>query len=184
MILSASLSGNYDFVIFDSLDGNSALFANVLHDIPVLCTRLIQIFSWNFGNIDIDLSKCLWRPRQKKILRRLKILRLIKYLFQAPSTPGQTLVKMYVWLIYLIDGVFSSVLNLKFNLVQHHSLEKQEKAFFFLQRENMSVWPPYFGCYALRQTDLSFSSQFKLSSMHKAVKTQVVSATKSNTEYQ
>ncbi len=59
MIFSASLSGNYDFVIFDLLDGNGALFANVLRDIPVLRTRLIQIFSWNFGNIAIDLSKCL-----------------------------------------------------------------------------------------------------------------------------
>lgn len=48
----------------------------------------------------------------------------------------------------------------------------------------MSVWLPYCGCYALRQTDLSFSSQFKSSSMYKAIKTQAAYVTKSNTEYQ
>ncbi len=37
VIFSASLSGSDDFVLFDSLDGNGALFANVLYDIPVLC---------------------------------------------------------------------------------------------------------------------------------------------------
>ncbi len=36
VIFSASLSENYDFVPFDSLDGSGALFANVLCDIPVL----------------------------------------------------------------------------------------------------------------------------------------------------
>ncbi len=35
-IFSASLSGSDDFVLFDSLDGNGALFANVLCNIPVL----------------------------------------------------------------------------------------------------------------------------------------------------
>lgn len=60
-----------------------------------------------------------------------------------------------------------------FNLDQHYIWEKQEKAFFFIsQIENMSVWPPYFHCYTLRQTDLSFSSQFKWIRTHQAIKTQ------------
>ncbi len=36
VIFSASLSGSDEFVLFDSLDGNGALFTNVLCDIPVL----------------------------------------------------------------------------------------------------------------------------------------------------
>ncbi len=36
VIFSASLSGSNAFVLMDSLDGNGALFANVLCDIPVL----------------------------------------------------------------------------------------------------------------------------------------------------
>ncbi len=39
VIFSASLSESDDFVLFDSLDENGALFANVLCDIPVLCIR-------------------------------------------------------------------------------------------------------------------------------------------------
>ncbi len=46
VIFSASLSGSDDFVLFDSLDGNGALFAYVLCDIPVLCISYIFIFEW------------------------------------------------------------------------------------------------------------------------------------------
>ncbi len=41
VIFCASLSGSDDFVLVDSLDGNGALFANVLCDIPVLRISLI-----------------------------------------------------------------------------------------------------------------------------------------------
>ncbi len=44
VIFSASLPGGDDFILFDSSDGNSVLFANVLCDIQVLCTSLILIF--------------------------------------------------------------------------------------------------------------------------------------------
>ncbi len=47
MIFSGSLSGSDNFVLVDSLDGNGALFANVLCNIPVLRISLIRIF----GNI-------------------------------------------------------------------------------------------------------------------------------------
>ncbi len=44
VIFSASLPGSDDFVLFDSLDGNSAVFAYVLCDITILRISLIQIF--------------------------------------------------------------------------------------------------------------------------------------------
>ncbi len=44
VIFSASLTGSDDFVLSDSLDGNGALFAYVLCDIPVLRTSKILIF--------------------------------------------------------------------------------------------------------------------------------------------
>ncbi len=47
VIFSATVfQGSDDFVLFDSLDGNGALFANVLCDIPVLHISLIRIFGW------------------------------------------------------------------------------------------------------------------------------------------
>ncbi len=46
MIFSASLPASGYFVIFDSLNGNDALFTNVLCDIPVLRISLILIFGW------------------------------------------------------------------------------------------------------------------------------------------
>ncbi len=46
VIFSASLPGSDDFVLFDSLDGNGALFANVLCNIPVLRIILTRIFGW------------------------------------------------------------------------------------------------------------------------------------------
>ncbi len=36
VVFIVSLSISNDFVLFDAMDGNSALFANVLCDIPVL----------------------------------------------------------------------------------------------------------------------------------------------------
>ncbi len=45
-VYSASVSVSDDFVLFDSLDWNGALFANVLCEIPVLRISLIQIFGW------------------------------------------------------------------------------------------------------------------------------------------
>ncbi len=41
-----SLPGSDYFVLFDLLDGNGALFAYVLCDIPFLRIRLIRIFGW------------------------------------------------------------------------------------------------------------------------------------------
>ncbi len=41
-----SLRGSDDFVLFYLLDGNGALFAYVLSDIPVLLINLIRIFGW------------------------------------------------------------------------------------------------------------------------------------------
>ncbi len=38
VIFSASLSESDDFVLFDSLDGNAALFTNILCNIPILHT--------------------------------------------------------------------------------------------------------------------------------------------------
>ncbi len=54
-IYSASLSGSDDFVLSDSLDGNGALFANVLCKIPVLRISLINIFGWK--HIDFHSRK-------------------------------------------------------------------------------------------------------------------------------
>ncbi len=46
LIFSVSLSGSDDFVLFDLLDGNGALFANVLCDIAILHTSSIRHFEW------------------------------------------------------------------------------------------------------------------------------------------
>ncbi len=45
VLFSASLPGSDHFVLFD-LDGNGALFENVLCDIPFLRINLIWIFGW------------------------------------------------------------------------------------------------------------------------------------------
>jgi len=50
VIFSASLTGSDDFVLSDSLDGNGALFAYVLCDIPVLRTSKILIFGWKIAS--------------------------------------------------------------------------------------------------------------------------------------
>ncbi len=46
VIFSASLSGSDDFILFDSFDGNNALFANVLCDITnkFFCLFIAYIF--------------------------------------------------------------------------------------------------------------------------------------------
>ncbi len=60
------------FVIFDSLDGNGAYSQMFLRDIPSFAHTLIQIFSWNFGNIAIDLSKVCEGLGNKMIVPRLR----------------------------------------------------------------------------------------------------------------
>ncbi len=49
-IYRASLSISDDVVIFDSLDGNGALFANVLCEIPVLHISLIKTLGGNIAS--------------------------------------------------------------------------------------------------------------------------------------
>ncbi len=49
MIFSASSPGSDDFVLFDSLDGNGALFTNVLCDIPVLRSLIKKYLDGNIA---------------------------------------------------------------------------------------------------------------------------------------
>ncbi len=58
MIFSASLPGSDDFVLFDLLDVNSALFADVLYDISVLRISLIRIFGWKHSYCSVAVFQC------------------------------------------------------------------------------------------------------------------------------